>query len=113
MDVEFAAAILEDLEQAAAGHPGEVVAVGADDFAFVVDVNGCPGDEFFGDAFVGGKIGFTKGVDGAVRENHAPAVSRARRVSFHEVDVVLGVGFFEEDGGVEASRAAAEDEEFH
>lgn len=113
LDAEFAATILQDLEQAAAGHAREVVAVGADDFAFVVDVYRRPGDEFFRDAFVGGEVGFAKGVDGAIREDDAPAVGRARGVAFHDVNVVSRVGFFEENGRVEAAGAAAEEEGFH
>ena len=97
------------MEQTAAGHAGEVVAVGADDFAFVVDVNGRPGNEFLGNPFVSGEVGFAEGVDGAVGEDDAPAVGRPGGVAFYEVDVVVGIGFFEEDGGVEAAGATAED----
>lgn len=113
LDAEFAAPVLQDLEQTTAGHAREVVAVGADDFAFVVDVYCRPGDEFFGDAFVGGEVRVPKGADRAVREDDAPAIGRPGGVAFHDVDVVGRVGFFEEDGGVEAAGAAAEDEGFH
>jgi hypothetical protein len=78
-----------------------------------VDVYRRPGDEFLGDALVGGEVRVAKGADGAVREDDAPAVGGSRRVAFDDVNIVVGVGFFEEDGGVEAAGAAAEDESFH
>ncbi|EPJ37289.1 hypothetical protein STAFG_5643 [Streptomyces afghaniensis 772] len=109
VDTEFAAAGVEDVEEALAAEGGESVAAGGVAGVAVDDVDVVPADEVPLEGLVDLGVCVFYAAEGFVGEDHAEAEGVVGGVSFPDGDVAGGIQAFEEGGGVEAAGASADD----
>src|SRR5579864_4278936 len=79
----------------------------------IKDIDGVPDYKLAGDLLVGLIVGALKGGESTVGEDHAPSIGDVGGVALNDSDVMVGVGFFDEQGAIEARGTATEDEDVH
>lgn len=108
-DAECAAAVVQDLQEAAAAQCGEAVAAGGVAGVPVDDVDVVPAGEVCLQGLVDQWVGMFYAAQRLVGEDHSEAEGVVGGVAFPDGYLAGGIEAFEEDGGVQAAGAAADD----
>lgn len=106
---EGAAAVVEDLQEAAAAEGGEAVSSGGVAGVAVDDVDVVPADEFRLEGGVDLRVRVFDAAEGFVGEDDAEAEGVVGGVAFPHGDVAVRLKPFEEGGCVEAAGASSDD----
>ncbi|CAM5595952.1 hypothetical protein SGLAM104S_07864 [Streptomyces glaucescens] len=109
LHTEGAAAFVQDLQEALPAEGGEAVAAGGVAGAPVGDVDVVPADEVPLEGLEDERVGVFDAAEGLVGEDDAEAEGVGGGVAFPHGDGAPGIEAFEQDGGVEAAGAAADD----
>ncbi len=108
-DAEFMAALVQDLEESSAAQGGEPVASGGVAGAPVDDVDVVPAGEVPLQGRVDRGVGVLDAAEGLVGEDHSEAEGVVGGVAFPDGDLTVGAETFQQGGGVQTARAAADD----
>ena len=112
-DAASAAVRLENAEQGEPRDAGEAEPVDAYRLAAVDNGLITPALEPRLEVAVRLRIGVGEEAEGALGEDHAPAVGGAGRVLLDDADLVAGIGALHEQGEIEPGRPAAHDGDLH